>query len=122
MRGISKNLNQCVRFRSCNGFSGLFRQPYGKSARRGGRSTCSSSPRSGYTERVVYLRVSSRGGGGGSFANAYVAYYNDGINEIRVVAEYKDDPVDVAKMKQLAPKDDLRALALSFMDVYTHAW
>lgn len=62
------------------------------------------------------------GGGGTVFGNVYVAYYNDGVNQIRVIAEYKDDPTTVESMKKLAPKDDLRALALSFLDVYTHAW
>jgi hypothetical protein len=66
----------------------------------------------------------SEGGGGQdySFTNSYIAYWNDGINEIRVVGTYKDDPVSKADLKRIAPKEDLRALALSFMDVYTHKW
>jgi hypothetical protein len=65
---------------------------------------------------------SGEGGADYSFTDAYFAYYNDGVNSIRVVAEYKDDPVGVADLKRIAPKEDLRALALSFVDVYSHAW
>ena len=65
----------------------------------------------------------SGAGGGLAFTDALLLFYNDGMNKIRVVAEYKDDPVKSKEvMAQLAPKSDLEALALSFMDVYTHAW
>jgi len=61
--------------------------------------------------------------GGFSYSDAYFLYYNDGVNAIRVVAEYKDDPRDSKeKMAETAPKGDLENVAKSFMDVYTHAW
>jgi hypothetical protein len=75
-----------------------------------------------YHYYVGFGTAPGEGGGETTFGNAYVAYYNDGINEIRVFAEYKDDPATVENLKKLASKDDLRAVALSFMDVYTHAW
>jgi hypothetical protein len=62
------------------------------------------------------------GGGETTYANAFIAYYNDGINEIRVAGEWADDPVEVEQVKKLAPKEDLQLLALSFMDFYTHQW
>lgn len=62
------------------------------------------------------------GGDNYAFTNTYIAFFNDGVNEIRVVGAYKDDPVAKADLKKLASRDDLRALALSFMDVFTHAW
>jgi hypothetical protein len=65
------------------------------------------------------------GSGGGTFAytDAFILFYNDGVNKIRVVAEYKDDPVKSKEMMaQLAPRPDLQALGTSFMGVYTHAW
>jgi hypothetical protein len=65
---------------------------------------------------------SDPGGGGYSFTDNYVAYYNDGVNQIRVVGAYKDDPASKEELIKLAPKPDLQALALSFLDVYTHAW
>jgi hypothetical protein len=65
---------------------------------------------------------SDTGGGGFSFTDNYVAYYNDGVNQIRVVGAYKDDPAPKAELIKMAPKEDLQALALSFLDVYTHAW
>jgi hypothetical protein len=56
------------------------------------------------------------------FTDAYIVYYNDGVNQIRVIASYKDDPTTTEELKKLAPKEDLEALALAFLDVYTHAW
>jgi hypothetical protein len=64
----------------------------------------------------------SEGGADYSFVDSYAAMYNDGVNQIRVTAAYKDDPVGTADLKRIAPKEDLRALALSFLDVYTHEW
>jgi hypothetical protein len=75
-----------------------------------------------YHYYVGFGTTPGEGGGETTFGNAYIAYYNDGINEIRVFAEYKDDPATIENLKKLASKDDLRAVALSFMDVYTHAW
>jgi len=75
-----------------------------------------------YQYYVGIATVAGEGGGSTTFANSYIAYYNDGVNEIRVIAEYKDDPTTFKKLKELAPKDDLRTLALSFVDVYTHEW
>lgn len=64
----------------------------------------------------------TEGGGGFAFTDTYMAYYNDGINQIRVIASYKDDPMSKEDIAKAAPKADLEALALSFLDVYTHAW
>lgn len=75
-----------------------------------------------YTYQVGAGNQPGEGGGQYTFGDAYFAYFNDGVNEIRVTASYKDDPVTVESMKQLAPKEDLRALALAFLDVYTHEW
>ena len=58
----------------------------------------------------------------GAFSDAYVLYFNDGKNQIRVVAEYKDDPVSRDDLKAIAPREDLEKLAKGFLDVYTHAW
>lgn len=59
----------------------------------------------------------------GPYSNAYVAYHNDGINQIRVIAQYADDPVATRdELMNLAPKGDLQMIALAFLDAYTHAW
>lgn len=58
----------------------------------------------------------------GAFSNAYALYYSDGKNQIRVVAEYKDDPVTKEDLKAIAPREDLEKLAKGFLDFYTHAW
>ena len=60
---------------------------------------------------------------GGSYSDAYALYYNDGVNEARVVAEYKDDPVRTKDdMARIAPEQELQRIAMAFMDVYTQAW
>jgi hypothetical protein len=59
----------------------------------------------------------------GPYSNAYVVYHNDGINQIRVIAQYADDPVATqGELVNLAPRDDLQTIALAFLDAYTHAW
>ena len=75
-----------------------------------------------YAYQVGLAQAPGEGGGSTSFTNNYHAYFNDGINEIRVVGTYKDDPVSSEDLKKLAPKEDLRALALSFLDYFTHQW
>jgi hypothetical protein len=60
---------------------------------------------------------------GGAFANAYALHYNDGVNMIRVVAEYKDDtPASREDMVNLTPREDLEAVAKAIMDTFVHAW
>jgi hypothetical protein len=74
---------------------------------------------------IYQIGTNSTPGQGGesyAFTNTYIAHYNDGVNEIRTIGAYKDDPVALADLKRLAPKDDLRALALSFLDVFSHEW
>jgi hypothetical protein len=59
----------------------------------------------------------------GPYSNAYTVYHNDGINQIRVLAQYADDPVATRdELVGLAPRDDLQMIALAFLDAYTHAW
>jgi hypothetical protein len=60
--------------------------------------------------------------GHAAYADAVALYYNDGINQIRIVSQYGDDPVDRATMMKKAPRADLELVAKSFLDVYTHAW
>jgi hypothetical protein len=63
--------------------------------------------------------------GPGHFAwtHAYTLYWNDGQNQIRVVAEYKDDPLlNKEAMAKEVPRADLENVAKAFMDVYTQAW
>jgi hypothetical protein len=58
-----------------------------------------------------------------SWSHAYTLYYNDGQNQIRVVAEYKDDPLITKEaMAEQVPRTDLENVAQAFMDVYTQAW
>lgn len=57
-----------------------------------------------------------------AYSDAYALYYNDGINQIRVVSEYQDAPVTREQMLAVAPKEDLAKVALAFLDFYTHNW
>lgn len=59
----------------------------------------------------------------GPYSNAYTVYHNDGVNQIRVTAQYSDDPVATRQeLVNLAPRGDLARIALAFLDAYTHAW
>lgn len=58
-----------------------------------------------------------------AWSHAYILYFNDGNNQIRVVAEYKDDPASSKEaMAQRVPREDLEAVAKAFADAYTQAW
>jgi hypothetical protein len=60
---------------------------------------------------------------GGSYADFYALYYNDGANQLRVIAHYDDDPTRTQQlMAQLAPKDMLEKIAKAFMDAYGQIW
>ena len=70
----------------------------------------------------TYQLGQSFGSNGGGYTDAYALYYNDGINQARVVAEFKDDPVaDAATMAKQVPKQDLETVAKAFMDAYIHS-
>jgi hypothetical protein len=57
------------------------------------------------------------------YTDAYVLYYNDGINQIRVMAHYVDDALgSLAQLLAIAPPDDLEQLAAAFASFYLHAW
>lgn len=62
-------------------------------------------------------------GMGGSYGTAYAIHYNDGVNMIRVVAEYKDDaPKSREDMVNLTPREDLEQIAKAFIDFFVHKW
>ena len=57
------------------------------------------------------------------YTYAYILYYNDGHNQIRVVSELKDEanqPLD--KMVTATPRGDLEATAQAFFDATTQLW
>jgi hypothetical protein len=59
----------------------------------------------------------------GSYSDAYILYYNDGVNQIRVTAAYLDDAVGgVDHLLAVAPPEDLEKLAVAFLELYVHEW
>jgi len=57
------------------------------------------------------------------YTYAYILYYNDGHNQIRVVAELKDDASSTRdKMVAETPRGDLENTAQAFFDVTTQLW
>jgi hypothetical protein len=57
------------------------------------------------------------------YIDAYVVYYNDGVNQMRVMAHYLDDAVGgIDQMLAIAPREDLEKLAVAFASYYLHAW
>lgn len=58
----------------------------------------------------------------GGYSDAYVLYYNDGVNRIQVIASYLDDVVDKERLLAVAPPEDLEKLAVAFASFYLHQW
>ena len=59
----------------------------------------------------------------GDYSNAYVLYYNDRVNQIRVVAHYRDDaPGGKDQLLAIAPREDLEKMAVAFLSYYLHEW
>lgn len=75
-----------------------------------------------FTYQFAMLSGKDDNGPSGAYSNAYALYYNDGVNQFRVVAEYKDDWQTREDLARIAPREDLEKLARAFMDAYTHAW
>lgn len=58
-----------------------------------------------------------------AYTYAYILYYNDGANQIRVVAEYKDQaPEKPEDLLALTPRADLENTAKGFFDAFTAQW
>lgn len=66
---------------------------------------------------------STEPGGGFATTNNYIIVFHNGVNQLRVSAQYKDDPpASKADLAAMAPKEDLARIAKSFFDVYSHGW
>ncbi len=58
-----------------------------------------------------------------AYTCAYTLYFNDGQNQIRVIAEYKDDAKPtLAETEKACARPDLEVTAQSFFDAMTAAW
>jgi hypothetical protein len=58
-----------------------------------------------------------------AYTYAYTLYYNDGYNQIRIVAEFKEDArPSLAEMVAEVPRSDLQNTALAFFDATTQLW
>lgn len=58
-----------------------------------------------------------------AYIDAYTLYYNDGANQLRVIAHYVDDPVGgVEPLRAIAPPEDLERIAVAFASYYLHTW
>jgi hypothetical protein len=70
-----------------------------------------------------FFGTDQRGQPVGAYSDAYILYYNDGINQIRVNAAYLDDAVgDIDHLLAIAPPEDLEKLAVAFLGFYVHEW
>lgn len=55
----------------------------------------------------------------GTYSNAYILHHHDGVNQIRIVAEYADDPVASKEdMARAVPREHLERIATSFLDSF----
>jgi hypothetical protein len=69
-----------------------------------------------------FFGTDDRGQPVGAYSDAYVLYYNDGVNRIQVIASYLDDAVSRDQLVAIAPREDLEKLAVAFASYYLHAW
>jgi hypothetical protein len=69
-----------------------------------------------------FFGTDDRGQPVGAYSDAYVLYYNDGVNRIQVIASYLDDAVSREQLVAIAPREDLEKLAVAFARFYLHAW
>jgi hypothetical protein len=69
-----------------------------------------------------FFGTDDRGQPVGAYSDAYVLYYNDGVNRIQVIASYLDDAVGREQLIAIAPREDLEKLAVAFASYYVHAW
>jgi hypothetical protein len=61
--------------------------------------------------------------GEGHFTNAFVLYYNDGNNSVRIMTSFADDPLaSVAAYKRVMPREHLQLVATRFMGLVTQTW
>jgi hypothetical protein len=74
-------------------------------------------------DRGVFTKGSNAGQSYVIFTYAYILYFNDGQNQIRVVAEFKDEAQETKElMQKLVSRDDLENTAKAFFDAFTAAW
>ena len=59
----------------------------------------------------------------GTYVNSYALWFNDGINQIRVIAAYVDDPLSSKDdLVRAVPRAHLEKVARAFLDQYLQAW
>jgi len=70
-----------------------------------------------------YFGKDENGNPQGAYSNAYILYHNDGVNQIRVIAEYIDDALATKEdLARAVPREHLEKVATAFLDSYTQAW
>ena len=59
----------------------------------------------------------------GAYSNALTFYFNDGINQIKMVVHYADDALTTKEaLVQLVPREHLERIGIAFIDQYLQAW
>ena len=59
---------------------------------------------------------------GTAFANAYVLYHHDGVNQIRVIAAALEGKPSKAELARAFPRERLEQAATIVLDAYVQAW
>jgi hypothetical protein len=59
----------------------------------------------------------------GAYMNALTLHFNDGINQIKLVTSYADDPIGTKEdLVKVVPREHLEKIGLAFLDQYLQAW
>jgi len=57
------------------------------------------------------------------YTDAYVLYFNDGVNQLRVTSKYVDDALPSKEhMARVVPREDLEKMGKALFDSYAQAW
>ncbi len=58
----------------------------------------------------------------GASTHSYALYYNDGLDQLRVVAESIEQPESRDELLRVAPRDHLERMARAVLDAYAQRW
>jgi hypothetical protein len=70
----------------------------------------------------VYQLGYATGELGTAFANAYILYHHDGVNQIRVIAAALEERPSRDELARAVPRERLEQAATTVLDAYVQAW
>ncbi len=83
-----------------------------------------------YGQKMVYeyhlgltTKLDENSNTSATFGHAYTLFWNDGVNQLHVTAEYRDlSPVSQEALAELVPRKTFELITRAYMDYFSHAW